>query len=253
MENQLLEMLMKEDEITWQTIIQNLVKSEEMDPWDIDVAKLANSYLETLRKLEQMNFAISGKVILAAALLLKMKSNKLVEEDLIRFESLINPPEESYEPEFNDINLEEIEENQVVVIPKIPQPRRRKVSVEDLVTALQQALEVNKRRVIRQLDEINAPKVEIPGKKIDITKVIRELYTKITSYFRTNEHLTFTQLVKSDRKEDKIATFVPLLHLDTQRRILLNQEEHFGEISITLPKRSYYQSSFEENQALHNN
>jgi len=47
--------------------------------------------------------------------------------------------------------------------------------------------------------------------------------------------LTFTQLLPpSGTKEDKIYTFIPLLHLTTQRKVDLSQKEHFGEIEIML-------------------
>ena len=38
----------------------------------------------------------------------------------------------------------------------------------------------------------------------------------------------------SDSKEDKIYTFIPLLHLDHQRAVDLTQKKHFGEIEIEL-------------------
>ena len=49
--------------------------------------------------------------------------------------------------------------------------------------------------------------------------------------------MLFSELIDSDRKEDKIATFVPLLHLTTQEKIDLYQKEHFGDIEITLIKK----------------
>ena len=136
MQNKLFDMLMKEDEITWQTIIYDLVKSEQMDPWDIDVSLLSQKYLDAVKKLKEMNFVISGKVILASAVLLRIKSYRLVDEDLVRFEELINPPEEFDGELFSDVDIQSIEDNRVVIIPKTPQPRRRKVGVDDLVSAL---------------------------------------------------------------------------------------------------------------------
>ena len=141
MQDRIFDMLMKEDEITWQTILYDLVKSEEMDPWDIDLSILSKKYLETIKKLHEMNFTISGKIILASAILLKIKSQKLVEEDLVNFENIINPPEEEFILEgLDEESLEALGENRIVIIPKMPQPRRRKVSLQDLVGALQKAL-----------------------------------------------------------------------------------------------------------------
>ena len=237
MQDRLFELLIKEDEITWQTIIYDLVKSEQMDPWDIDVSLLAHRYLETVKKLKELNFTISGKVILASAILLRIKSHKLVEEDLLRFEELINPREEEFEGDlFGDVDLSQIEENRVVIIPKTPQPRKRKVSVEDLVDALQKALASSNRRSLRMLESRITPKVEIPEKKVDITHVIKDVYDRILLYFKSEKRLTFDQFVNSNRREDKISTFVPLLHLDNQRKIDMAQKEHFGEIEIWLKK-----------------
>jgi|TARA_Y100000310_G_scaffold85507_1_gene82327 segregation and condensation protein A len=225
-------MLLQEDEITWQTIIYDLIKSEEMDPWDIDISLLSKKYIETLKKLQEMNFAISGKVILASAILLKLKSHKLVEEDIARFEDIINPPEEEFLSELDAEDMGSLEENKIIVIPKMPQPRRRKVSLQDLVGALQKALQVDKRRLIRRQEALDIPEVTIPEKKVNINDLITQIYSKITTFFKTNKTLTFTKLVGSDRREDKIATFIPLLHLDHQRKIDLHQEDHFGEIHI---------------------
>lgn len=233
-QDKLYDMLMQEDEITWQTIIYDLVKSEEMNPWDIDVSILSKKYLETVKKLQEMNFSISGKVVLASAILLKLKTRRLVEEDLARFENIINPPEE-IEDLYEDLDLGELEENRIIVIPRTPQPRRRKVSVNDLVLALQKALDVNKRRVFRRMEDLSSvPEVIVPEKKVDISILIKDVYDRVVNFFTSGgKKLTFHEFIKSDRREDKIATFVPLLHLDNQRKVDLHQKEHFGEIEIT--------------------
>ena len=77
MQDRLFEMLMQRDEITWQTIIYDLIRTEQMDPWDIDISLLTQKYIETVNKLQEMNFFISGKVLLASAILLRIKSYKL--------------------------------------------------------------------------------------------------------------------------------------------------------------------------------
>ncbi len=235
MQERIFEMLLKEDEITWQTILYDLVKTEEMDPWDIDISLLARKYLETVKRLQEMNFAVSGKVILASAILLKLKSQKLVEEDIVRFESIINPQEEEFIPEgLDQESIEALEENKIVVIPKMPQPRRRKVALQDLISALQKALQVDKRRLMRREYALNVPPVILPERKVNINNIIDQIYSKIAGIFKTEKKLTFNKFVQSNRREDKIAAFIPLLHLDHQRRIDLLQEEHFGDIEIKM-------------------
>ena len=76
--DQLFDFLFSEDDISWKTMIYELVRSEQMNPWDIDLNQLSKKFLQKLKELKEMNFRISGKVILAASILLKLKSEKLI-------------------------------------------------------------------------------------------------------------------------------------------------------------------------------
>ena len=232
MQNQLYDMLMKEDEITWQTIIYDLIKTEQMDPWDIDISLLSNKYLETVKAMKDMNMFISGKIVLAAALLLRIKSTKLVEEDLALFDQFLFHPEA--EELLDDIAGLEAS-HRVKDIPRLaiktPQARKKKVTVQDLMLALQKALEVNQRKIMREVKERSIT-MHLPKVKIDITALIRGMYEKILDFFKRGEEVTFTKLVPGDKKEDKVYTFIPLLHLDNQGKINLTQEKPFSEINI---------------------
>jgi segregation and condensation protein A len=234
MQNRLFDMLVQQDEITWQTIIYDLIRTEQMDPWDIDISLLAQKYIQTVNKLQEMNFFISGKVLLASAILLKIKSHKLMEEDIAGFDSyLFNTGQE----ELSLGDLEEIPRLKREELPKLtiktPQARKRKVSLQDLMNALQKALEVNQRRVIRKIREEQGYSMPvIPQRKAEMSLLIKEIYTKIIGFFQKKESVTFTKLVSSERKEDKILTLIPLLHLDTQGKINMVQEQPFGEIEI---------------------
>ncbi len=238
--DRIFDMLLKEDEITWQSIIYDLVNTNEIDPWDVDIGALSSKYLEMLKKLKAMDFRVSGKVLLAAALLLKMKSNRLMSTDLFNFEQLFKPEEEetleeAYEDGTLDQQLAALEnQEKPSLIPRTPQPRERKVTIFDLVDALQGALDVKQRRFNREA----VVDVKPPEKTRDITEVIKEVYDNIQKYFKDNSSLLFTDLVTSDAKEDKISTFVPLLHLTNEQKIDLLQQKPFGEISITLNGRT---------------
>ena len=236
---QILELLSNKDEITWQTILYELVKSEEMDPWNVDISLLTRQYIGVIKKLKELDFGLSGKVLLAAAILLRIKSNRLIGRDLTELDRLFAEPSE--EEEFYDDLLAEqsgaIQLEKPSLIPRTPQPRKRNVSIYDLVGALEKALEVKRRRVLRSIPENS---LEIPEKTADITDIIKQLYINIKKFFSMgHKRLTFAKLVPSEKKEDKVLTFIPLLHLATppNKRIDLLQEEHFGEIEIILKAR----------------
>lgn len=228
-------LLTDEDEITWQSLLYELVKTERMDPWDIDISQLAKSYIEVVKKMQQMDLRVSGKVVLATAILLKIKSTRLLDEDIVQFDNMLSGQDEEslLEAEGAELGKGKMRYEGLKLIPKTPQPRSRKVSIYDLVEALQQALEVKRKRLLR---ESYVPDMSIPEKKYDISELMKNVYQRVVGFFTSESgaKLTFMQLVQSDRKEDKIITFIPLLHLANNRKIDLLQEIPFGEIEIRL-------------------
>jgi len=244
MQDKILDIVIKEDELGWQVMLLELVKSENMDPWDIDVSLLAQRFLEIVKELKEMDLKMSGKVFLAAALLLKIKSKRLLNEDISNLDRLFAQSEEGEDGGLLDGLMQEDlyaadreKLKNLGLIPRSPQPRKRKVSIYDLVEALQKALEVKKRRILRNIPEI---KIDLDYKKVDISEVIQQVYGKIRLFFlkNSNQRLTFSSLVPDNTKEGKVFTFIPLLHLTNERKVDLHQEQHFGEIEIELAKSS---------------
>ena len=235
--DELYDFLAQGDDVTWQTMIYDLVRSEQMNPWDIDISLLAQRFIDTVRQMRQTDLRVSGKIILAAAIMLKIKSKRLVGEDMLNLDRLINQSDEDEDEGLLDELQDEFAGEREALrdaklIPRTPQARKRKVSIHDLVDALEKAVEVKKRRVMR---DIPAVEVKIPEKKIDVTELMHGIYGKIKSFFsRNNKKLTFSKLIPSDSKEDKVFTFIPLLHLENQRKIDMKQYRHFGEINIEM-------------------
>lgn len=239
---QIMDILLNKDDISWQQIIFGAVKSEEMDPWNIDISKLSRSFLDKLSKLKEMDFKVSGKVILAAAILLRLKSNKLVGEDLTYLDQLIASSSQNEEDAFYEelagmegkdrVNVS-IDGRDYELLLHTPQPRKRKVSVYDLVEALEKALEVKNRRKGWGSDEVQ---IEVPKNVVDIKELVQKIFNDVIMYFKTKkqEKLTFTKLLRTGNREEKVFTFVPLLHLSNEGKVILQQATHLGEIEIGL-------------------
>ncbi|MBI1972666.1 segregation/condensation protein A, partial [Candidatus Woesearchaeota archaeon] len=218
------------------TIIQDLVKNEELDPWNIDISKLTRRYMETLKKLHEHNFFVSGKMLLASALLLKIKSDRLVHGDLAAFDQQLFPQDDALLDTENDYVQPVLGPHEIPqLLIKTPQPRKRQLTLQDLMKALEKALEVDERRTLKRLqDDVVFGEATLPEKIYDITEIIKDVYEKIRYILSHKPSLTFDELVSSDKKEDKIMTFIPLLHLDSQQKIDLQQDVPFGTIHITL-------------------
>lgn len=235
--------LCNKDDISWQQLLYQAVKAEQMDPWNIDIGNLAQRFLQDLQKMKELDFKISGKMILAAAILLRLKSTKLVNEDVSYLDQLLASTEQNEEQAFYDeltaLNTDgsgarvTVDGKEFQLLPRTPQPRKRKVSVYDLVEALEKALEVKQRRRIFGDNEIH---MEIPQKKVDIEELVAKIFKEVTDHFllRKQTGLTFQQLLKEGTKHEKVYTFLPLLHLSHSGKLELDQKEHLGEIHIRL-------------------
>lgn len=240
MNDKIYNVLMEESEITWQDIIYNLIKEEQMNPWDIDVGLLSKRYIETLKEMKEMNFFLSGKILLASALLVKIKSKHLLENEMVRFDNLLFPPPEDFDDlgEYIDPKSQRVKNIPPLGI-KTPQTRKRAVSVNDLVNALEKALRIDTRKKLRVQRWANFNRPKIPEKKVDITELISETWNKITSLFSKKERITYSKLLPGEEKKDKILTLMPLLFLANEKKIDLNQEQHFGEIDINIMENSF--------------
>ncbi len=236
MQQQVFDLLLEQDDVSWKSILQELVKSEQMDPWDINITLLTQKYILAIKQMQQHDFRISGKILLAAAFMLKIKSAYLLEHDISNLDQLLNQTEALADEEelFEYLeNGQRREKQQFALIPRNPQPRTRKVSIHDLIDALQRAM-ASKKRILAQQRPV---KFEIPVRKMDIMGIIRDLYHKIVYYTDkdNNKTLPFSRLLPPRAgRQEKVYTFIPLLHLENEHKVETRQEKHFEEIYVTL-------------------
>lgn len=239
MEQQIFNILFHQDEITWQSLLLELVKQENIDPWNIDISVLTNKYIEMIKEMKKADLRISGKVVLAAAILLRIKSQRFLSEDIEQFDQLIDGSDEELLAEDSGMPFmfDRSRYHQLRLIPRTPQPRKRKVSIYDLLDALKKALDVEERRILRMPRQL---KLEIPEKKMDLNELMTKIYMQLLVLYRydAEKKVTFNSILPDKSKLAKIYTFIPLLHLSTQRKLDLDQPEHFGEISIKIIKEN---------------
>lgn len=236
--DRVLNILFESDDVTWKNIIFGLIQENQMNPWDLDVSVIANKFLSMLKELKSLDFRVSGKIVLASAILLKMKSDKLMDEEIAALENLIADTEEPFDLldefplDYPDEDFTQ-EKEKPKLVPKTPQPRKRKVSVYDLLEALEGALETDVKRPAKPKGMYK--EVKVPKNHHDISESIKEVYKRVNEHYSgSEERLTFNDILPSQDKQDKVLTFIPLLHLDNQRKVDVLQETHFGEIGIHL-------------------
>src|SRR3989344_6141517 len=136
--------LLMSDKLSWQAIIYDLINTEQLDPWDINIALLAQKFLERVREIEEANFFISSKVLFAAALLLRIKSEILLQEDIQTLDDILFGKKE--EKRYIQERIELDEEVPGLVV-RTPLPRFKKVTLQELMSALGKAIKTENRRI----------------------------------------------------------------------------------------------------------
>ena len=227
----------------WQVIIFELINSKQLNPWDIDIIILTKKYFEKIEEMQEADFYISSKILLAAALLLRIKSEFLLNRHIKSIDEILfgKIEENKYVVEKIEINEDELP----FLIPKTPLSRLRKVTLPELLTALDKAINTESRRIKKEIAVVRAKKlseVDFPTfKRIDLKDRIKHFYARILTFLKKkavdNEKnmnkISYSNIIGKD-KEEKISCFLPLLHLSNTQKLWLEQEKHLDEIYIYL-------------------
>ncbi|AEH23830.1 segregation and condensation protein A [Pyrococcus yayanosii] len=207
-----------EPEVTPIDILLQLVQMGKVDPWNIDIVDLTEKYIQRLKEMQELDLRVSARAILAASILVRMKSEALLRED-----------EEEKEPEEERIRVE--------VDPLVPPLRRveRYYTLEDLIEALMDALEEAERRKPKKKKkvEIEEEIFVVDDFRVDIEKHVNRLYEIVKKlYEETGKPILFWDLVFDPSPKVIARTFLYLLFLANMGKVELVQEEPFGDIYI---------------------
>jgi len=221
-DQQLINLMVSEP--SWEDVIIKIVAEEQMDPWSIDIIKLSNSFLNYLQKMEQLDLRIPARFILIASILLRMKSDVLEEKE----EKILIPEAEK---EADDML------RKLAALPPLQPPLKRiplrNVSLDELLSALRKAYEVQERRVERKMRIKRAVEVVLPAPETeDITERINKLLAQINSALAEVDNIEFSRLVKRWGRKEIVESLLPLLHLSQDGKIDLLQTELFKEIFV---------------------
>ncbi len=208
-------------EPTWKDILVELVKKNEIDPWNVDIIDIVDKYVSAIKQMKVMDLRVPANIILAASILLRLKGEMLSVEEIIE------------EPEMME---EHFAREPVQVDPlslRLRFPPKRKISLVELVTALEEAMKLKE---IKEQKAVQKP-LDIPIKinSMDIEAEMNALYGKMKGIADSSNMLTFNLMLKSFKNDDVLLSlFIPMLFLAHRGKIDVIQEKFFGEIIISL-------------------
>jgi segregation and condensation protein A len=215
-----------------------LVKKEEVDIYEVNLTKLATSFIEYVELMRQLDLDIAGEFLVMASTLMYIKSRELLPVDQ---QAMVEEEEAGEDPrwelirqlveykKFKDVaaQLQEREAAQENIYPRLPgKPEfeapapKLQVSLFDLINAVNGIL---KRFALHDTREIFEDKWTVSEK---IESLIDALKQKT--------RLNFTELfAAATSRTEVVVTFLALLELIRLKQLVIAQPEPFSEIEIT--------------------
>jgi len=211
---------------TWKEILLELIDSNKVDPWNIDLVEISNAFLAKVREMERMDFAVQANVILAAAILLRYKSNYL--------SSLQQAELTEYMPEELPLDIGEVDSlPQLTLSSRIPP--KRQITLDELVTEMERIIRYDdENRVVRKPRGAIVDTVDFELEEQDIEKMMGEVFVKVKKNTDKEGWSMFSGLLEKKEKGELVYTLLSILHLTQTKKIDIKQDKMFGEIFIKL-------------------
>jgi segregation and condensation protein A len=206
---------------TWRELLADLVESNSIDPWDVDIVRIANEYVAAIRKLQVLDLHIPANMVFAASILLRMKSESI---------GIFHAPAE--EQTDGEEQIARVSPDVPALTPRFRMQPGRKVTLAELMSALNDAMKINERRE-QKLVGRTAP-LDFVIVKDDIDQKIAEAQKMIFSGIDSEGMVTYGQLSRyfSSESEALFKLFMPMLFLAHRGVVSISQDEFFGEIFI---------------------
>lgn len=210
-----------------------LIKKEEVDIYDIPIAKITSEYLKYVELMTGLNLEVAGEFILMAATLIRIKTRMLLPRDHSDSEEP-DPREEliwalmEYKKykEAGEILREKAHLEDRNFIPPSPVGKvngklevAETTTLFDLLTAFKDVLSARREETFH---EVHAEEVSIEDRIAHIMQLLRE-----------KEFATFIELFADiPVKIVAVVTFIALLELVRARRVTIYQSHPFAHLRV---------------------
>lgn len=230
-------------------LLVDLAKQGDIDPWNVDLEKVTTKYLEAIKNNPMDNLKEAGRAIFYASVLLRIKSDVLLMQSNEALNiGLHKELDDNYllEEELNSDNIKQITFNDLEAAIRrrfIQKAKRfRKLTLEDLITALKDAREEEENRIFRKqqkffdLDSYSIIAPEVGDDILELTHAenleaaIERLEVLLPEYLIDGQGIEFKKAVEMVGCWSN--TFLALIFLAHENKVHLEQKDFYGELWI---------------------
>lgn len=209
-----------------------LVRQEQVDIYDIPVARITDEYLRYLQLMKELDIAVAGDFLVMAATLIEIKSRMLLPRDPLAAaadEELLDPRSElinqllehqKYKAAAQMLWSRATVEQAVFTRGELETDKQNPevaVGLFDMLRVFQQILARHKEEVL----------MEIEREEITMTEMLERLRNMVLSAGELNLRKFFE---RANSRRELVLAFLSVLELVRTTEISLTQRETFGEI-----------------------
>lgn len=210
---------------TWKDILLDLISSRRFDPWNIDLVQLADEFLKTVKEMEKMDFTLQANVILAAAILLKHKSDYLrslsYQADMTEFLAE------------SDIESAPMDEFPVLTLTSRIPPKRQ-VTLDELLNEMERIIKYDTTERIKVPRGSITEMIDLELAEHDIEREMDDILMQVRANTDGEGWSLFSTLAEGSDFRKRVYILLCILHLVQRESIDIRQDEMFGEIFIKL-------------------
>ncbi|MBS4536234.1 segregation/condensation protein A [Clostridium sp. D2Q-14] len=225
-------------------LLYHLIEKEEVDIYDISIAKITEQYIDYLSLMEELDLEITSEFLIMAATLLEIKSKMLLPNTKIEGEQIemeeADPREELIqrliEYKKYKIAAEKFKKREEVHSKVFYKPREEIEIYNESDTINLEGLEL--KDLIKAFDNIIKKNINKKSSK-EFHKIKREEITideamnLIRNKLNLNKHVFFDELFENRvTRSNIISIFIGILELIKLKEIIIYQDNNFSNIKL---------------------
>lgn len=205
--------LIVEGKLAWEYLISEIIREENLNPLDIDISLLTERFMEFTNYMVKVDFHNAGKFVFIASILLRLKSQYLLD-------TLLGVRNKEYK--YNYIKSKPFP---IVLPAKINFVRRRPITLSDLLQYIRRVIIA--RSESREIEfKVKLNQIQLPIKIANMEKILAKLFAK-------TDKISFKEMERGKEWKEIVEDFISTVFLYAENKIDLYQSAPLEDIIIT--------------------
>jgi len=221
-------------------LLLHLIKTSDMNIFDIEVEKITKQYLDYIEAMEEMNLNVASEYLVMAAELIEMKSATLLPKPKIEEDEYEEDPRDALiqrlleYKQYKEVteSFKELEEERKQIYTKVAE-NLKNYQTDESVSMLDVDLDILMeafKKFLERKEEEKPLHTTVTTKEYSVKERSRE----IRSLLKSKKKVKFEELFEIRKKDYVVVTFLSILSMCKKQELEITQTGNFDEIYLNL-------------------